>query len=78
MSKFNNAAIRTLALTKIKTVKEARLRFNEGEVFMVDCLCNKEIDGETVTKADYDAGEYANVFFRNKLGFEQSISIKVK
>ena len=77
MSDLNNAAIRTLG-SPIKTVKEARLQFNEGFPFKVDCLCDRTIDGRVVSKADYDTGEYANVFFRNKHGFEQSVSIKVK
>jgi len=77
MSDLNNAAIRTLG-SPIKTVKEARLQFNEGGSFRVDCLCDRTIDGRVVSKADYATGEYANVFFRNKSGFEQSVTIKVK
>ena len=78
MRDLNNAAIRTLDSIPIKTVKEARMRFNSGHSFKVDCLCDRNIDGRIVDKGDYDTGEYANVFFRNKHGFEQSVSIKVK
>jgi hypothetical protein len=66
-----------MTIARIGTTKEARSRFNDGEFFRVDCLCNRDIDREIVTKADFDEGEYAEVHFRNKSGFEQSVSIKV-